>query len=105
MSGTPPSVLTLTRTSPTPVPALRPFSPGYGPRLTALLICLAAVESDSVAGRHALLRHGWTGQLEEAWNKFHGWFVAVTLAGAIRLTVYSLIVYLYRYRAVLKGGG
>jgi len=52
-----------------------------------------------------LLRHGWTGRLEEAWNKFHGWFVAVTLAGAILLTVYSLIVYLYRYRAVLKGGG
>src|SRR5439155_11917756 len=57
------------------------------------------------AWRDALLRHGWTGQLEEAWNKFHGWFVAVTLAGAILLTVYSLIVYLYRYRAVLKGGG
>src|SRR5207237_547374 len=43
------------------------------------------------AWRDALLRHGWTGQLEEAWNKFHGWFVAVTLAGAILLTVYSLI--------------
>ena len=57
------------------------------------------------AWRDALLRHGWTGRLEETWNKFHGWFVAVTLAGAILLTVYSLIVYLYRYRAVLKGGG
>src|SRR6266705_2243488 len=57
------------------------------------------------AWKDALLRHGWTGRLEEAWNKFHGWFVAVTLAGAILLTVYSLIVYLYRYRAVLKGGG
>ena len=57
------------------------------------------------AWRDAWLRHGWTGRLEEAWNKFHGWFVAVTLAGAIFLTVYSLIVYLYRYRAVLKGGG
>src|SRR5213593_4994862 len=53
------------------------------------------------AWRDALQRHGWTGRLEEAWNKFHGWFVAVTLAGAILLTVYSLIVYLYRYRAVL----
>src|ERR1051326_5869061 len=28
------------------------------------------------AWRDALLRHGWTGPLEEAWNKFHGWFVA-----------------------------
>jgi phosphatidylglycerophosphate synthase len=57
------------------------------------------------AWRDAWLRHGWTGRLEETWNKFHGWFVAVTLAGAILLTVYSLIVYLYRYRAVFKGGG
>src|SRR5881392_2138029 len=57
------------------------------------------------AWKDALLRHGWTGRLEETWDKFHGWFVAVTLAGAILLTVYSLIVYLYRYRAVLKGGG
>src|SRR5216110_2833802 len=56
------------------------------------------------AWRDALLRHGWTGQLEEAWNKFHGWFVAVTLAGAIVLTVYSLLVYLYRYRTLLKVG-
>ena len=57
------------------------------------------------AWRDALQRHGWTGRLEEAWNRFHGVFVAVTLAGAILLTVYSLIVYLYRYRALLKGGG
>ena len=31
--------------------------------------------------------------------------VALTLAGAILLTVYSLVVYLYRYRALLKGRG
>jgi hypothetical protein len=30
--------------------------------------------------------------------------VAVTLGGAILLTVYSLVVYLYRYRTLLKGG-
>jgi len=30
--------------------------------------------------------------------------VAVTLAGAILLTVYSLGVYLYRYRALFRGG-
>ena len=29
-------------------------------------------------------------------------FVAVTLAGAIVLTVYSLLVYLYRYRTLPK---
>jgi len=30
--------------------------------------------------------------------------VAITLAGAIVLTIYSLLVYLYRYRALLKVG-
>jgi len=29
----------------------------------------------------------------------------LTLAGAILLTVYSLVVYLYHYRTLLKGGG
>ena len=31
--------------------------------------------------------------------------LAVTLAGAILLTVYSLLVYLYRYRALLRSSG
>jgi CDP-diacylglycerol---glycerol-3-phosphate 3-phosphatidyltransferase len=32
------------------------------------------------------------------WNEFHGGFVAVTLAGAALLTVYSFGVYIYRNR-------
>src|SRR2546421_655385 len=32
------------------------------------------------AWRDALLRHGWTGRLEETWDKFYGWVVAVTPA-------------------------
>jgi CDP-diacylglycerol---glycerol-3-phosphate 3-phosphatidyltransferase len=32
------------------------------------------------------------------WNEFHGHFVAITLAIATALTVYSFLVYLYRYR-------
>jgi hypothetical protein len=42
--------------------------------------------------------------LRDWWDQFHGWFVAVTLAAAIVLTVYSLFVYLYRYRTLLKVG-
>lgn len=45
---------------------------------------------------------GWW---RDVWEQFHGWFVAVTLAGALVLTVYSLLDYLYRYRALLRGGG
>lgn len=42
---------------------------------------------------------GW---FREVWEQFHGTVVAVTLAGAVILTVYSLGVYLYRYRALLR---
>jgi CDP-diacylglycerol---glycerol-3-phosphate 3-phosphatidyltransferase len=56
------------------------------------------------AWRDWLALHGFTGWFRAAWTEFHGWFVAVTLAGAIVLTVYSLGVYLYRYRALLHGG-
>lgn len=44
------------------------------------------------------------GAFRNFWDQFHGWFVAITLAGAIVLTIYSLFVYLYRYRALLKVG-
>jgi CDP-diacylglycerol--glycerol-3-phosphate 3-phosphatidyltransferase len=36
------------------------------------------------------------------WNDFHGGFVAVALAVAAALTVYSLFVYIYRYRALFS---
>ena len=45
---------------------------------------------------------GWW---RDVWEQFHGTFVAVTLAGAVVLTVYSLGHYLYRYRALLRSGG
>jgi CDP-diacylglycerol--glycerol-3-phosphate 3-phosphatidyltransferase len=57
------------------------------------------------AWKDALAQHRWTGWFREFWDQFHGAVVAVTLAGAILLTVYSLLVYLYRYRALLRGGG
>ena len=42
---------------------------------------------------------GWThGRFATFWNTFHGSFVAVTLAIATVLTVYSFLLYIYRYR-------
>lgn len=43
---------------------------------------------------------GWFGAL---WEELHGAFVAVTLGIAVVLTLYSLLVYLYRYRNLLRG--
>ncbi len=42
---------------------------------------------------------GWFG---EFWERFHGLVVASTLGIAVLLTVYSLAVYLYRYRRLLR---
>jgi CDP-diacylglycerol---glycerol-3-phosphate 3-phosphatidyltransferase len=47
---------------------------------------------------------GWTGRLGHLWGRFHGAVVAVTLASAVLLTVYSLGVYLYRYRDLFLRG-
>lgn len=38
------------------------------------------------------------------WNQFHGAFVAVTLVIALALTVYSFLIYLYRYRSLFSSG-
>ncbi len=56
------------------------------------------------AWKDALAAHPWAGWFRNFWDQFHGAVVALTLAGAILLTVYSLIVYLYRYRRLLRGG-
>ena len=45
-------------------------------------------------------RRGWVGGL---WDRVHGWVVAITLAVAVLLTVYSLGIYLYRYRSLFRG--
>ena len=56
------------------------------------------------AWKDAIAELKLAGDFRNYWDQFHGWFVAVTLAGAIVLTVYSLFVYLYRYRALFKTG-
>ena len=54
------------------------------------------------AWKDAIAELKLAGTLRDLWDQFHGALVAVTLAGAIVLTVYSLGVYLYRYRALFK---
>lgn len=49
---------------------------------------------------------GWVGGTPwNVWSLAHGVWVAVTLAGAVILTVYSLGVYLWRYRSLMGGRG
>jgi uncharacterized protein (DUF2062 family) len=46
---------------------------------------------------------GWEhNQFAQYWNEFHGGFVAVTLACAAGLTVYSFVLYLYRNRRLFS---
>jgi CDP-diacylglycerol--glycerol-3-phosphate 3-phosphatidyltransferase len=56
------------------------------------------------AWKDAIAELKLAGDFRNYWDQFHGTLVAVTLAGAIVLTVYSLGVYLYRYRALFKTG-
>jgi CDP-diacylglycerol--glycerol-3-phosphate 3-phosphatidyltransferase len=45
-------------------------------------------------------RQGWLGTW---WERLHGAVVAITLAIAVLLTVYSLGVYIYRHRLLFRG--
>lgn len=49
-------------------------------------------------------RYGWqSGWLGRFWERVHGAVVAVTLGGAVLLTAFSLVVYIYRYRRLFGG--
>ncbi|HUK21469.1 MAG TPA: CDP-diacylglycerol--glycerol-3-phosphate 3-phosphatidyltransferase [Gemmatimonadales bacterium] len=52
------------------------------------------------AWKDALVDHPVAQGFRTFWDEFHGWFVSLTLWGAILLTIYSLGVYLYHYRAL-----
>jgi CDP-diacylglycerol--glycerol-3-phosphate 3-phosphatidyltransferase len=54
------------------------------------------------AWKDYLVKTGLTGRLRNAWDEFHGAFVAVTLGLAVVLTVYSFVVYLVKYRALFR---
>ena len=44
---------------------------------------------------------GWNGELWAFWTQFHGAWVGIMLGLAIVLTVYSMVDYLWSYRAVV----
>ncbi|HET9985519.1 MAG TPA: CDP-diacylglycerol--glycerol-3-phosphate 3-phosphatidyltransferase [Longimicrobiales bacterium] len=50
----------------------------------------------------AARENGWAGRGWEAWKSFHGAVLAVTLLAAVALTVYSLVVYLWGWRSLVK---
>jgi phosphatidylglycerophosphate synthase len=55
------------------------------------------------AFRDARKPMGWEhNRFAQFWNEFHGGFVAVTLAVAALLTVYSFALYLYRNRGLFS---
>jgi CDP-diacylglycerol---glycerol-3-phosphate 3-phosphatidyltransferase len=54
-----------------------------------------------LALRTASVRHGWDGALWDAWLSFHGAVLLTTLAIALWLTVYSLVVYLREWRRLV----
>lgn len=56
------------------------------------------------AWKDAIAERKFAGTFRNLWDQVHGGVVAITLAGAIVLTVYSFLVYLYRYRALFKVG-
>lgn len=42
--------------------------------------------------------NAWSGELWANWQVFHGWFLITSLALAVFLTVYSMVVYLVAWR-------
>lgn len=54
------------------------------------------------AWKDAIVDWKLAGRYTELWGEFHGGFIAVTLGIAVVLTAYSLGVYLYRYRDLLR---
>jgi CDP-diacylglycerol--glycerol-3-phosphate 3-phosphatidyltransferase len=50
----------------------------------------------------AALRAGWEGEAWDAWRVFHGFVVLAALAIAVTLTIYSMIVYLWEWRRLVR---
>lgn len=51
----------------------------------------------------AARERAWSGGAWAGWERFHFWFVVATLSVAVVLTIYSMAVYLWRYRGLLRG--
>jgi CDP-diacylglycerol--glycerol-3-phosphate 3-phosphatidyltransferase len=52
--------------------------------------------------RTAGATHGWEGDAWRNWQLFHGAVLIVTLAIAVLLTVYSMVVYLWEWRRIVR---
>lgn len=50
----------------------------------------------------AALENGWSGAFWDAWQVFHGSVLALVLLAAVILTLYSLGVYLWNWRAMVR---
>ncbi len=50
----------------------------------------------------AAREHGWAGPDWTAWQVFHGTVLVVTLTLAVALTIYSLVVYLWGWRSLVR---
>ena len=53
--------------------------------------------------RSAAINNGWTGAAWENWQKFHSFVFIVSLAGAVFLTIYSMIVYIRSWSKLRLG--
>lgn len=58
-----------------------------------------------LALRSRALERGWDTPFWSFWKVLHGVWVLVTLAVAVALTVYSLAVYVWRYRSLVQRMG
>jgi CDP-diacylglycerol--glycerol-3-phosphate 3-phosphatidyltransferase len=56
-----------------------------------------------LALQSAAVNEGWSGELWAKWQIFHGWFFMTSLALAVFLTVYSMVVYLLAWRKLAVG--
>lgn len=55
-----------------------------------------------IALQTAAIRAGWHGTMWDVWRGFHGFVLIVSLAIAVALTVYSMIVYLWEWRRLVR---
>ncbi|HKJ92678.1 MAG TPA: CDP-diacylglycerol--glycerol-3-phosphate 3-phosphatidyltransferase [Longimicrobiales bacterium] len=55
--------------------------------------------------RSRALEHHWAGSLWESWRVLHGSVLAASLAVAVILTLYSMVVYLRSWRVLVRGTG
>jgi CDP-diacylglycerol---glycerol-3-phosphate 3-phosphatidyltransferase len=74
----------------------------YGKLKTIFQNCFIGGTIAWFAWKDLLVEMRWTGPYRDVWNEFHGTFIAVTLGIAVVLTAWSLAVYLYQYRSLLR---